>query len=122
MIDIIKSTVTPRIMQKLKTTFDDYNKVMANVDKPKISKNIMTRYEFDQIIGNRANQLAHGAIAFIDMSGIVTKSNMELRKVALQELSEGKLPYIIGRMMPNGKMEYYRIRDMDLTAVQHMMR
>jgi DNA-directed RNA polymerase subunit K/omega len=109
-------------MQKLKNTFDDYNKVMANVDKAKVSKNIMTRYEFDQIIGNRANQLAHGAIAFVDTSSIKAKSNMELRQIALQELQEGKLPYILGRKMPNGKMEYYRIRDMDLTAVQHMMR
>jgi DNA-directed RNA polymerase subunit K/omega len=109
-------------MQKLKTSFDDYNKVMANVEKSSKPKNIMTRYEFDQIIGNRANQLAHGAMAFVDTSGIKIKSNMELRQVALQEFREGKLPYIIGRKLPNGKMEYYRLRDVDLTAVQHMMR
>lgn len=109
-------------MLKLKTKFDDYDKVMANIEKPKVSNNLMTRYEFDQIIGNRANQLAHGAIAFVDTSNIKAKSNMELRQVALQELNEGKLPYIIGRKMPDGKMEYFRIRDMDLTAVQHMMR
>jgi DNA-directed RNA polymerase subunit K/omega len=109
-------------MQKLKTTFDDYSKMMASVEKHKDSNAIMTRYEFDQIIGNRANQLAYGAIAFVDTTGIKTKSNMELRQVALEELKQGRLPYIIGRKMSDGKMAYYRIRDMDLTAVQHMMR
>ena len=109
-------------MQKLKTTFDDYGKMMTSVEKHKDAKTIMTRYEFDQVIGNRANQLAHGAMAFVDTSGVKTKSNMELRKVALEELMQGRLPYIIGRKMSDGKMVYHRIRDMDLTAVQHMMR
>ena len=109
-------------MQKYKTPFEDYNKVMAAVDKPKISKPIMTKYEFDQIISLRANQIALGAQAFVDTFDKKIKSNMELRQIALQELNEGKLPYIIKRTLPNNKYEYYRIRDMDLTAVQHMMR
>ena len=109
-------------MQKYKTTFDDYNKVMANLDKTKISKPIMTKYEFDQIISLRANQLALGAPAFVDMTDKKIQSNMQLRQIALQELHEGKLPYIIKRPMPNNKYEYYRISDLDLVAVQHMMR
>jgi DNA-directed RNA polymerase subunit K/omega len=109
-------------MQKYKTTFDDYNKVMANLDKPKISKPIMTKYEFDQIISLRANQIAFGSPAFVNITDKTIQSNMELRQVALQELREGKLPFIIKRPMPNNKFEYYRISDLDLVAVQHMMR
>ena len=109
-------------MQKFKTTFDDYNKVMANLDKPKISKPIMTKYEFDQIISLRANQIAFGSPAFVNIFDKKIQSNMELRQVALQELREGKLPFIIKRPMPNNKFEYYRISDLDLVAVQHMMR
>ncbi len=112
-------------MQKYKApTFDDYNKVMAAVEKPnKISKPIMTKYEFDQIIGLRANQLALGMPVFTsDALGKKINSNMQLREIALQELREGKLPYIIKRDLPNNKFEYYRIRDLDLVAVQHLMR
>jgi len=111
-------------MQKYKApSFDEYNKVMANVEKTKTnSKAEMTKYEFDLVISTRTNQLALGAIAFVDVSNLKTKSNMELRQVALQELKEGKLPYIIKRPLPNFKYEYYRIRDMNLVAVQHMMR
>ena len=110
-------------MQKYKApTFDEYNKVMANVEKTKLSKAQMTKYEFDLIIGTRTNQLALGAMAFVDVSSLKIKSNLELRKVALQELKEGKLPFIIKRPLPNNKFEYYRLRDMDLVTVQHMMR
>ena len=110
-------------MQKAKTnTFEDYNKIMASLDKEKVSKPIMTKYEFNQIISSRANQLSLGSIPFVDCKDLNIKSNMQLRKVALQELTEGKLPYILKRPLPNNKFEYFRIRDLDLVAVQHMMR
>ncbi len=110
-------------MQKSKgQKFDDYNKVMASLDKPKISKAIMTKYEFDQIISLRANQLALGSPAFVDTLNLNIKSNMELRQIALRELKEGKLPYIIKRPLPNNKFEYFRISELDLVAVQYMMR
>ena len=102
--------------------FDDYNKVIASLDKKKISKPIMTKYEFNQIVSLRANQLALGMQPFIDTTNLNIKSNMELRQIVLQELKEGKLPYIIKRPLPNNKYEYYRIGDLDLVAVQYMMR
>lgn len=109
-------------MQKFKAqSFEDYNKIMAGLDKEKLSKPIMTKYEFDQVISIRATQLALGAKSFIDTSDLKIQSNMEWRKIALQELKEGKLPYIIKRPLPNNKFEYYRIKDLDLVAVQHMM-
>lgn len=107
-------------MQKSKVIFDDYSKVISNLDKEKVSKPIMTKYEFDQIISLRANQLALGSPAFINIAEMTIKSNMEFRKVALRELQEGKLPYILKRPLPNNRFEYYRIRDLDLTAVQYM--
>lgn len=107
-------------MQKYKGTFDDYSKVMASLDKEKVSKPIMTKYEFDQVISLRANQLALGSPAFVNITGLVINSNMELRKIALKELNEGKLPYILKRPLPNNKYEYFRISDLDMTAVQYM--
>jgi len=107
-------------MQKSKIAFDDYGKVMGSLDKDKISKPIMTKYEFDLVISLRANQLALGSPSFVNIDGLTIKSNMEFRRVALQELQEGKLPYILKRPLPNNKFEYFRIGDLDMTAVQYM--
>ena len=49
-------------------------------------------------------------------------SNMELRQVALEELKQGKLPFIIERILPNKKKEYYRVRDLDLVAIRDRIR
>ena len=42
---------------KKKVQFDDYQKTIANLDKAKISKPIMTKYEFNQVISLRTNYL-----------------------------------------------------------------
>jgi len=116
-------------MQKYKApTFDEYNKVMAHLDKPKTSNPIMTKYEFSIIISTRANQISLGAQPFVDVSDLNIKSNMELRKVAIRELKAGRLPFMIKRPLPpsqsnpNSKFEYIRVRDMNLVRVLPMMR
>jgi len=82
---------------------------------------IMTKYEFNQIIGLRTMHLARGAPAFVESQGEVEK-NMTLRAIALKELIEKKLPYIIKRPMPNGKHEYWNINELNLVAVRHLLR
>ena len=47
---------------------------------------------------------------------------MELRDIALRELEEGRLPYIIERVLSNKKKEYYRICDLNLVAIRDRMR
>ena len=110
-------------MQKYKQpVFEEYSKIIASLDKEKISKPIMTKYELSDIISIRATQLALGAQPFVDVTGLNIESNMELRKVAIQEIRTGKFPFILKRPLPNNKYEYFRIKDMDLVAVQHMLR
>jgi len=100
---------------------EDISKINESLSKEKISKPIMTIYEFDKVIGIRTQQLSSGARSYIkDIKNIST--NMELRQVALQELIQGKLPFIIERDMPNKKKEYYRLRDLDLVAVRDRIR
>jgi DNA-directed RNA polymerase subunit K/omega len=104
---------------------EDVSKINELLNKEdKISKPIMTIYEFDKIMGMRTQQLASGATPFITSSTgkIVINSNMELRNIALQELEEGRLPYIIERVLSNRKKEYYRICDLNLVAVRDRMR
>ena len=100
---------------------DDVQRI-KNTDKSTYrSLPIMTKYEFDQIIGLRTMHLARGAIPFIETDKNIER-NMNLRAVALQELKDGKLPYLIKRPMPNGKPEYWNIKDLNLIAVRHLLR
>lgn len=102
---------------------DDSIKV-KNADKSGYrSLPIMTKYEFNQVIALRTMHLAKNAPPLIDLpDGFRIKSNMELRAVAIQELQQKKLPYIIKRVMPNGKTEYWNVEDLHLASVDHLFR
>jgi DNA-directed RNA polymerase subunit K/omega len=83
---------------------------------------IMTKYEFDQIISLRVTALSKGSLPFIDVpENFKITTNMELRKIALIELKENKLPMIIKRPMGN-TFEYWKIKDLDLSAVRYLLR
>jgi DNA-directed RNA polymerase subunit K/omega len=101
---------------------EDVLKVMEHLNDTKISKPIMTIYEFDKVIALRTQQIASGAPLFINNITTDVKSNMELRQIALKELTEGRLPFMIERKLPNNKKEYYRVRDLDLVAVRDRIR
>jgi DNA-directed RNA polymerase subunit K/omega len=101
---------------------EDVLKVMEHLNDTKISKPIMTIYEFDKIIALRTQQIASGAPLFINDMTTDIKSNMELRQIALKELTEGRLPFMVERKLPNNKKEYYRVRDLDLVAVRDRIR
>lgn len=102
---------------------DDYAKI-RNADKSTYrSLPILTKYEFDQIIGLRTMHLSRGAPPLVVLEeGFQVESNIQLRQVAQRELVERKLPYMIKRTMPNGKIEYWSLADLDLTAVMHLLR
>jgi len=113
-------TETKSLLNYTKEPFDECGKVLASLSKPKISKLIMTKYEFDAIVSLRTTQISMGAIPFVAINDEI-KSNIDLRKVAIQELKENKIPFIIKRPLPNNKYEYIRIRDLNLSAVKYMM-
>jgi DNA-directed RNA polymerase subunit K/omega len=105
---------------------DDVERVLAfldDKDTARCSNNILTKYEFNQMISLRTMHLCKGAPPLVDLpKDYKVKGNMELRSIALQELRANRLPYIIRRSMPNGKTEYTRLADMDLTGVRHLIR
>jgi len=103
-----------------KIPFDDCVKIFASLDTKKISKLIMTKYEFNLIISQRTVQLSQGHPPFVQVDKNI-KSNMDLRKIALEELKQGKIPFIIKRPLPNDKYKFVRIRDLDLSAVKYMI-
>lgn len=104
------------------TNIEDAGKTLENLNKPKLSKPIMTIFEFDKVISLRTTQLANGAIPFVNVKGLQAASNMQLRQIAIDELTQGRLPFIIERTMPDKKKECIRVRDMDLVAVKERIR
>lgn len=102
---------------------DEYSKIRGADRANYRSLPILTKYEFDQVIGLRTMHLSRGAPPLVPLEdGFRVESNIQLREVAQRELVERRLPYMIKRVMPNGKAEYWAIEDLDLTAVKHLLR
>ena len=70
----------------------------------------LTKYERARVLGLRAKQLNNGADAFIEIPPEMINGN----KIALEELNQKKVPFIIRRPIPNGGTEYWRLEDLEL--------
>ena len=71
---------------------------------------IMTKYEIARILGVRTKQINSGANIFVKTS----ENIIDGYYIALQELKEKKIPFIIRRPIPGGKSEYWNISDLEL--------
>lgn len=86
----------------------DFNDIMKSYDPSKnTTKNILNKYERVKILGLRCEQLQRGAPTSIKWEG-----TFDPRKIALQELNERKLPFMIARKLPDNSKEYYRLEDL----------
>jgi DNA-directed RNA polymerase I, II, and III subunit RPABC2 len=72
-----------------------------------VTRNIITRYEKAKIIGMRMEQLARDAYPMVD-----THDCNSVHDIAMKELEERKIPFIIVRTLANGKKEYWKIEDL----------
>ncbi len=70
----------------------------------------LTKYERARVLGLRAKQLNNGADAFIEVPPGMINGN----KIAMEELNQKKVPFIIRRPIPNGGTEYWRLEDLEL--------
>ena len=106
------STSTPPLLtfKSLKSLAD----ILSTYDPAKnVSNPVMTKYERATILGQRIEQLARGSQAFVDVESLGTsKQDVTSELIAERELLERKLPFVIKRTLPNGKPEYWRIKDM----------
>lgn len=89
-------------------THDKFYKDMVEVEERK-SIPFLTKYEQARIIGIRGQQISQGAPILVDPEGL--ESPVE---IALKELHERKLPFIIQRVLPNNKCEYWRVDELKL--------
>lgn len=70
---------------------------------------ILSRYERTRVLGERADQINSGAQPFIEVDTSVIDGYL----IALKELEQKKIPFIIQRPLPNGTSEYWRLRDLE---------
>jgi DNA-directed RNA polymerase subunit K/omega len=70
----------------------------------------LTKYEKTRILGERAKQINAGAKPFIKVENNVIDGYL----IALSELEQKMIPFIIKRPLPNGGCEYWRLRDLEM--------
>lgn len=69
---------------------------------------IMSRYEKTKVLGQRAKQIDSGCKIFVNVPANVIDGYL----IALEELKQKKLPFIIRRPIPNGGVEYWPVKEL----------
>ena len=70
----------------------------------------LTKFERAKILGQRAKQINNGSPIFVK----VTPNIIEGHTIALMELQQKKIPFIIKRPLPNGSNEYWKVSDLNM--------
>jgi len=70
----------------------------------------ITKYEKARILGERAKQINAGAKPFV----IIPENMIDGYLIALKEFQEKKIPFILKRPLPNGAMEYWKFKDLEI--------
>jgi DNA-directed RNA polymerase I, II, and III subunit RPABC2 len=70
----------------------------------------LTKYEKARILGERAKQINAGAKPFVKVESNVIDGYL----IALSELEQKMIPFIVKRPMPMGGCEYWRLRDLEI--------
>lgn len=71
---------------------------------------ILTKYEKSRVLGIRAKQLNNGSNPYIKLERPIIDSML----IAIKELQERKLPFIIRRPIPNGGFEYWPLNELEV--------
>jgi DNA-directed RNA polymerase I, II, and III subunit RPABC2 len=69
----------------------------------------LSKYEKTRILGERAKQINDGAKPFVETNPSVIDGYL----IALAELEQRKLPFIIRRPLSNGASEYWKLSDLE---------
>jgi DNA-directed RNA polymerase subunit K/omega len=103
------------------------NKAGIIVDPLHKTTPLLTKYEKTRIVGIRTKQLNNGATPYVSSKAVLGGAgaglgNAQAHKaqvidgyaIALRELEEKKLPFIIRRPLPNGGTEYWYLQDLEV--------
>jgi DNA-directed RNA polymerase I, II, and III subunit RPABC2 len=67
----------------------------------------LTKYEKARVIGKRAMQISKGSPPLVEVGNLENPID-----IALKELKERKIPFIIRRPLPNGSYEDWRVDEL----------
>jgi DNA-directed RNA polymerase subunit K/omega len=96
---------------RCETRFDivDVSKTYENYyQQKKVTKPFLTKFERAKIIGTRAEMIANGSVALVNVPRSVTSAY----EIAKLEFNERRIPLMIRRYLPNGVAEDWRLEDM----------
>jgi DNA-directed RNA polymerase beta' subunit/DNA-directed RNA polymerase subunit K/omega len=78
----------------------------ADITLDKVTNPRLTKFERARLIGARANQLNKGAKARVNVRGMT-----DTLKIAEKELKERKIPLVVKRYLPDGRVENWFIEE-----------
>tara|TARA_B100000123_G_C25415714_1_gene290682 strand:+ start:106 stop:465 length:360 start_codon:yes stop_codon:yes gene_type:complete len=94
--------------------FDDISDISEVYDiKKNIKNNKMTKYQYTNVLGIRATQIAYGAQIKIE----VTPDMKSAEQVAEEELRQKKTPFFVAKEINNNHVDLWRIEDMEIEPV-----
>ncbi|MDA7573720.1 DNA-directed RNA polymerase subunit omega [bacterium] len=101
------------LADRLKTGQNDYvisvEKTYSNYyNNDKITMPYMTKFEKAKLLGVRAEMIASGDKPMVEIVGKVSNAY----EIAVMELKQKKIPLIIRRTLPNGKIEDWRVEEL----------
>ena len=94
----------------LSSTPEDLNTFNTNYEKNKknyITSPFLNKYEKTKIISERAQQIANGSVPLLKNP----ESYSSVFEIALEELKQKKIPFIIKRPVANS-FEYWKLEDL----------
>jgi DNA-directed RNA polymerase I, II, and III subunit RPABC2 len=98
---------------RLTTGKNDYvvsvEKTYSNYyNNDKVTMPYMTKFEKAKLLGVRAEMIASGDKPLVEIKGKVNNAY----EIAIMELKQKKIPLIIRRTLPNGKIEDWRVEEL----------
>ena len=84
-----------------------YNIIHIVSDDERITSNIMSKFEWSEIIGIRTCHIESGGVVYTE-TGVLTDPRM----IAIKELQDRKCPLLIIRKIGDNKVEHWRCNEM----------
>lgn len=88
------------------------NKDNIIIDELHRTAPFLTKYEYARVLGIRTKQINTGAKPFIEANDIIDGGI-----IALKELMNRKIPFIIRRPLPTGGSEYWNLKDLEIIHI-----
>ena len=94
--------------KKLNNDVLEINEILKNQKYD--SQAVMTKYEFTKILGLRSQQICEGALPLVEVPDGMTDST----EIALLELQQKKIPFLIKREFSDNYHEYWKVKDLQI--------